>query len=106
MGYATRQEDDSNNYYIKASNAVAIVMIVVFGCLCSCGSLVTVPGIADGKGEVPLFVPPICTIVCTFSGSCAVFGCLRWAVDYMNVKEKKLASYTRFAQCSTAELTI
>lgn len=101
-----RQEDDSNNYYIKASMTVSIIMIVIFGCLCSCGMFVTVPAIVDGKGEAPLFVPPVCTVVCTGSGAFAVFGCLRWAVDYMNIKEKKLASYTRFAQCSTEFLTI
>jgi hypothetical protein len=48
MSYAVRQEDDSNNYYIKASMMVSIIMIVIVGCFCSCAMFVTVPAIADG----------------------------------------------------------
>lgn len=106
MQYATKQEDDKNNYYITASMTVAVIMIAVFGCLCSCGMLMSASIISSGSANAIALAPPICTILCTGSGAFAVFGCLRWAVDFMNVKEKKLTSYTRFAQCSSEYLTI
>jgi hypothetical protein len=106
MQYATKQEDDKNNYYITASMTVAVIMIAVFGCFCSCGMLMSASIISSGSANAIALAPPICTILCTGSGAFAVFGCLRWAVDFMNVKEKKLTSYTRFAQCSSDYLTI
>jgi hypothetical protein len=45
-------------------------------------------------------------MTCQVAGAFAVFGTLRWAVDYMNVKEKKLKSYNRFESCSGEYLAI
>jgi len=107
MNFSVGQDDDKNNYYIYASYMVGMIMIAVFGCMCTCGIAFTGPILHGNSNQGwGLYVPYVCNILCTGAGACAVFGCLRWANDFMDIKEKKLISYTRFAACSSEYLTI
>jgi hypothetical protein len=73
---------------------VAIVMIVVFGCMSTCFVAFTGTVLANGGSpNAGLALPYVCNILCTGAGACAVFGTLRWANDYMNIKDKQLISY-------------
>ena len=86
---------------------VATIMIVVFGCICTCGIAFT-GVILNGNGNQGwgIAIPYVLNILCTGAGACAVVGTLRWANDFMDIKEKKLISYKRFAACSSEYLSI
>lgn len=106
MSYSTTQDDDKNNYYISTANVVCVVMIVILGCMCSCGVGFMACAGKDGDLGWSSYIPFGCLITLQVAGAFAVFGTLRWAVDYMDVKEKKLSSYNRLAACSTEYLAV